>query len=136
MFRRVLRFLASASLLVLLSLQVIAQNCPDVTPAITGPASVREQQSGVEYFTPLIAGHTYVWSLPLGGGTLGSTRTDGTYTYQTVLWNQVSGGIQNFQVKLAETYANCTDTRILNVKVNPLLHAYFYYTYDPTGGCY
>ena len=136
MLRRYLRLIVSTAILVIFSGQLTAQGCLDVYPQILGPTSVREGQT-VEYFAPLVAGHTYNWSvIPSSGGNLVSTRDSANYKYQSIQWSNIPGvGSQDFQVKLTEAFG-CSKDAIIPVHVNPLLHAYFYYVPDTIHGCF
>jgi len=132
MLHRFLRLLVFTAILAVLSVQMNAAGCADVYPQILGPQSVREGQT-VTYFAPLVAGHTYLWSLPDGGGALGATSSDANYTYQTITWSTLNPA-QDFRVQLKETFT-CFVVTFITVHVNPQIHAYFYYQ-SPLGKCY
>ncbi len=116
-------------------------DCPDTQPFITGPDVICDQNSTLTYTygTPPTLGtptHSYQWSItPATGRTIvGSTTQNqlqvkwlnpGTYTIQITEWNN------------DPTFTGCTGivaTKTINVL--PLLHAYFYYEFDPAGGCF
>lgn len=79
------------------------------TPSISGLTTVC---TGTEYTysTPNVAGSTYVWSLPLGGGTFTSATNTNSVT---VIWN--AGGPR--QIQVVETNGLCQTTATANVNV-------------------
>lgn len=78
-------------------------------PAITGntmPCTEDEET----YSTPAVAGSTYAWSLPSGGGNILSGTTSNTFTVQWTLQGPRT-------VQVIETNGNCTATATLSVMV-------------------
>jgi fibronectin-binding autotransporter adhesin len=69
------------------SISVTTSTTP--TPVINGNQYVCANSTGNVYFTPNVAGHSYTWSLPAGGGSI----TAGGSTYScTVTWNSAATG--------------------------------------------
>lgn len=79
------------------------------TPSISGTTTVCTENV-VTYTTANVAGSTYAWSLPLGGGTITSGATSNTIT---VLWT-VPGPRS---VQVVETNGLCATTATVNVSV-------------------
>jgi hypothetical protein len=80
-------------------------------PSVTGPTPVCNGVT-VTYRTAKVGIHTYVWSLPLGGGSIvGLTTLDSL----VVQWTSTG----NYSVQVAET-GSSTVTNSLAVVVNPL----------------
>jgi len=137
MYYRLIRCLLLSILIVTATPRIWAQDAPladcfDAQPIIIGPDVVREGQS-VTYMTNAIPGHTYLWNLPAGGTIMPPANSNQI----TVLW-----GNNSTQTTLSVTEWNTSDAGCTGVVVSkditiqPLLHAYFYYEFDPTGGCY
>ena len=146
MFHRIFRCVLFLSLWILLIPGMRAQNsptldCPDTQPFITGADIVCDQNAALPYTysTPPTVGtptHSYQWSiLPSGGWSyFGVTtqnqlkvywQTPGVYTVKVTEWNN------------DPTFTGCIGKEVTKtVTVQPLLHAYFYYQFDPTGGCF
>lgn len=78
-------------------------------PAISGNATPCTTVAE-NYSTPAYPGSTFVWSLPLGGGTINSGVNSNTVN---VTWTAT--GARSIQV--VETNGNCTGTATLNVTV-------------------
>jgi hypothetical protein len=87
-------------------------NITDIpSPTVSGPSPVCNNET-VTYRTPRVGTHTYVWSLPLGGGMIiGSNLLD------TVVVQWTSQGVQ--RVKVVETGSE-SRADSLDVTVNPL----------------
>ncbi len=122
MYHTFMRYI-SAFLIMLItsSLSVNAQPCADTQPGISGSQAVTNSQLGVVYSTPNTPGHTYNWAVT------GGIITSGMGTNQiSVTWGAVGAGT----VSVTETNPalNCSTTVAKNVKIQPLLVAYFYYT--------
>lgn len=84
------------------------------TPAITGPSPVCQSSVGgtVIYSTPLVAGHTYSWSVT------GGTIVSGQNTSQiTVSW--ATPGAATVSVTETITAGGCTATITKNITVTP-----------------
>ena len=142
MFHRFFRCILLSFLLVAATPMVWAQDCPDTQPSITGADIACDQNASsviYTYSTPATTGtptHSYQWVVtPAAGRTIiGSTtsnqlqvkwQTVGTYTVQVT------------EVNNDPTFAGCIGkVATKTIKVQPLLHAYFYYEFDPLGGCY
>jgi len=142
MFHRFLRCILLAFLLAAVTPRLGAQTCPDTQPSITGADIACDQNASLvtyTYSTPATTGtptHSYQWVVtPAGGRTIiGATNTNqlqvkwlnvGTYTVQVT------------EVNNDPTFAGCTGVvATKTITVQPLLHAYFYYQFDPAGGCY
>jgi len=138
MFHRFLRSVFLSVFLFSAAVQVWSQPCPDTEPKITGPDVVCESPTNtVSYTTPEVTGHTYSWTVqrtsPGSGGwsVIGASnlaqfdvRWTGVGTYLITLTEGVNG-------------STCTAKQTtLAITVQPLLHAYFWYEYNPIGGCY
>lgn len=80
-------------------------------PDVTGPSPVCNNTT-VTYRTPKVGTHTYIWSLPLGGGTITGSNTLDTVVVQ---WTSVG----NRRVKVIETGSEARADS-LDVTVNPL----------------
>ncbi|MEI6455575.1 MAG: PKD domain-containing protein, partial [bacterium] len=143
MFYRSLRCIVLLTLLVAAIPGIQAQNaplavCPDTEPMITGPAVVCESALNVvKYSTPNVTGHSYSWSVqrtsPGSGGY--SIESSSNPNELFVRWTDVA----TFTITLQEGISGnpCTPKpAILNITSQPYLAAYFYYTFDPTFGCY
>jgi PKD repeat protein len=146
MFHRFFRCIILLTLLIVVTFNLRAQNaplldCPDTQPYITGADVVCDQNAALTYTysTPPTTGtptHSYQWTIsPATGRTIvGSTtqnqlqvkwQSPGTYTVQVTEWNN------------DPNFAGCVGiTSTKTVTVQPLLHAYFYYQFDPSGGCF
>jgi PKD repeat protein len=141
MFYRFIRCILLSTIVVAALSPVWSQNCPDTQPAITGADIACDQNASLTYTysTPATLGsptHSYLWEItPPGGWTIvGPTnqtqlqvkwQTVGTYTVKVTEWNNDPGFPGCVGVVATKT-----------VNVQPLLHAYFYYEFDPAGGCY
>ena len=137
MFHRFFSCILLSSLLFGATPMVWAQDCPDTQPTITGADIACDQNaSSVTYIykTPKTIGtptHSYFWEIsPVAGRTIiGPTNLD---TLQ-VKW-QTTG---TFTVKVTEwnndpTFSGCVGkTATKSITVQPLLHAYYYYEFDP-----
>lgn len=146
MFHRIIRCILLSSLLTVMMQGARAQyapgqDCPDTQPYITGADVVCDQNANLiyTYSTPQTLGtptHSYQWSItPATGMTIVGPvnqnqlqvkwQTPGTYTLQVTEWNN------------DPAFAGCTGIiTTKTISVQPLLHAYFYYQFDPEGGCY
>jgi len=116
----------------LLSYASLFAQCPDTQPVVIGPDVVRAGQT-VTYMTYAIPGHSYSWSLSGGGAISGSS----TNNQVTVAWgaNPTSATLSVSETNSA--VPGCTPVVAQRtITLQPLLHAYFYYQFDPTGGCY
>ena len=118
----------------LLSHALLLAQCRDTQPVVIGPDVVRAGQT-VTYMTNNIPGHTYLWSLS-GGGTISGLNN----TYQvTVVWGTnpaiTTGTLTVTEKNSADLPCTAVAASLL-VTTQPNLHAYFYYQFDPTGGCY
>lgn len=80
-------------------------------PEISGPTSVCNFET-VVYRTPKVGTHTYLWSLPLGGGTI-----VGSNTLDSVVVQWTGDGLR--RVKVVETGSESREDN-LDVTVNPL----------------
>ncbi len=122
MFHRLLLFLTCSFLLPGLTMVSLnATACADTQPAIAGAQIVSNNQSGVIYSTPNIPGHTYSWSI-----TGGVIISGGNTNQISVNWGVVGAG----SVTVTETNPSipCFTQVTKNVKIQPLLISYFYYT--------
>ncbi len=122
MFQRFLRYLTCSTLILgMTTFSLSAQTCADTQPEIAGTSIVCNNQTGVIYSTPNIAGHTYSWSLT--GGTIIS---GGSTNQISVTWGAVGTGA----VSVTETNPSipCSTTVSLSIKIQPLLVSYFYFT--------
>ena len=117
-------------------------DCPDTQPVITGADIACDQNASTviyTYSTPATTGtptHSYQWVVTpaIGRTIIGPTNQNqlqvkwqavGTYTVQVTEKND------------DPTFAGCVGkVATKTISVQPLLHAYYYYEYDPTGGCY
>ncbi len=140
MFHRFFRCILLSSLLVAITPQLRAQ-CPDTQPVITGADIACDQNASLTYTysTPATLGtptHSYLWDVtPAAGRTIVGPLNQNQLQ---VKWQSTG----TYTVKVTEVnndpaFSGCTGvvaTKI--VKVQPLLHAYFYYQFDPAGGCY
>ena len=142
MFHRFFRCILLSSLLIAATPRVWAQDCPDTQPVITGADIACDQNAAsvtYNYSTPATTGtptHSYQWVItPATGRTIvGPTNQNqlqvkwqatGTYTVQVTEWNN------------DPTFAGCVGkVATKTITVQPLLHAYFYYQFDPLGGCF
>ncbi len=142
MFHRLFRCILLSFLLVAATPMLWAQDCPDTQPTITGADIACDQNASLVnyvYSTPATTGtptHSYQWVVtPVAGRTIvGATNQNqlqvkwlsvGTYTIQLTEWNN------------DPTFTGCVGkVTSKTITVQPLLHAYFYYEFDPTGGCY
>ncbi|MEI6888655.1 MAG: PKD domain-containing protein [Bacteroidota bacterium] len=116
----------------LLSYASLFAQCRDTQPVVIGPDVVRAGQT-VTYMTNAIPGHTYIWSLPSGGSISGSSITNQV----TVVWGNTptTATLTINEKNSADLPCNAVSASI-TVAIQPLLHSYFYYQFDPTGGCY
>jgi len=134
---RFIRYLFLSSLLIVALQQTWAQDnpladCKDTQPFITGPDVVRISQT-FTYSSANITGHTYLWELTPGAGTITSTSN---LSECTVEWLTPGTGILSLTEENSAD-PGCTGVRYdLDITVHPLLQAYFYYEFDPAGGCY
>ncbi|MCX6247140.1 MAG: PKD domain-containing protein [Bacteroidetes bacterium] len=122
MFHRFLLYLTCTSLLLgVNSRSLNAQPCADTQPVIAGAQVVVNNQLGVIYSTPNIPGHTYLWNIVGGAITSG-----GNSSMVTVNWGPVGAG----SLSVTETNPSipCFSTVSKNIKIQPLLISYFYYT--------
>jgi len=142
MFHRFFRCILLSSLLIAATPRIWAQDCPDTQPVITGADIACDQNAAsvtYTYSTPATTGtptHSYQWAItPATGYTiLGASnqnqlqvkwQTVGTYTVQVTEWNN------------DPTFTGCIGkVATKTITVQPLLHAYFYYQFDPAGGCF
>lgn len=142
MFHRFFRCILLSSLLTAIVPEVWAQNCPDTQPVITGADIACDQNATLTYTysTPATIGtptHSYQWEITpaTGWSIVGPAnqnqlqvkwQTIGTYTVKVTEYNNDPA-----------FFPGCTGViATKTVNVQPLLHAYFYYQFDPTGGCY
>ncbi|MEI6681501.1 MAG: PKD domain-containing protein [Bacteroidota bacterium] len=142
MFHRFIHCILLSFLLVAATPSVWAQDCPDTQPTITGADIACDQNASsviYTYSTPATTGtptHSYQWVVtPVAGRTiLGST----TQNQLQVKWQTVGTyTVQVTEVNNDPAFAGCIGkVATKTIKVQPLLHAYFYYEFDPTGGCY
>ncbi|MDZ4745309.1 MAG: hypothetical protein SGJ05_04820, partial [bacterium] len=96
--------------------QVVVEAIP--SPSITGPVLVCGSTSS-NYSTPLVAGHTYVWSLTNAahGAFVGSTTSNSS----TILWNNPAPGatfVAQVNVVETATLAGCSNSALLGVTVH------------------
>lgn len=89
---------------------------PAPAPVISGPITVCATQN-YSYSTPLVAGHTYAWSITTGGGVF----TTPTNTNMVgITWDAVGAlTVRTIQVVETATLAGCATTTTLNVNVHP-----------------
>ena len=86
---------------------------PNIPPDLNGPAAACTNSVGTKYSTPLVAGHSYSWTI--SGGTI----TAGASTNSiTVSWGAAGSG----WVKISDTTiaTGNINTNTLNVTINPL----------------
>lgn len=87
------------------SITVVNTPAPYITPRTANQCL----NNVVNYSTPLIAGHSYVWTV------VGGTPASGTGNSITVTWNNVGPG----SVSVTETVGTYSGTDIVNVVVDP-----------------
>ncbi len=142
MFHRFFRCIFLSLALLTITSVAWAQDCPDTQPVITGADIACDQNAALvtyTYSTPATTGtptHSYQWVVtPATGRTIvGPTnqnqlqvkwQSTGSYTVQVTEWNN------------DPTFAGCVGkVATKTITVQPLLHAYFYYQFDPAGGCF
>ncbi len=127
-----LRLIFISGFLLLCHASLLAQTCPDTQPVVIGPDVVRAGQT-VTYLTNAIPSHTYLWTVA-GSGTISGSNTSNQVT---IVWGGTPTTALLSVTEVNTTVAGCTGvTAQKTVTLQPLLHAYFYYQFDPTGGCY
>jgi uncharacterized Tic20 family protein len=84
---------------------------PLPTPVISGPATVCQNDAGVIYSTPPVAGNTYVWVVTGGIVTAGAGTNQITVTWTTA-------GLGSVQVTESITATSCATTVSIPVQVN------------------
>ncbi len=87
------------------SITVVNTPAPYITPRTANQC----YNNVVNYSTPLIAGHSYVWTV------VGGTPSSGTGNTITVTWNSVGPG----SVSVTETVGTYSGTDIVNVVIDP-----------------
>ncbi|MCX6281325.1 MAG: PKD domain-containing protein [Bacteroidetes bacterium] len=126
-----LRLIFISGFLLLFHASLFAQ-CPDTQPVVIGPDVVRAGQT-VTYMTYSIPSHTYAWSVPAGGSIIGSAVSNQV----TVTWGNTPTTATISVLETNTLVPGCTAVQAQKtITVQPLLHSYFYYQFDPTGGCY
>jgi PKD repeat protein len=127
-----LRLIFISGFLLLCRATLLAQTCPDTQPVVIGPDVVRAGQT-VTYWTNAIPGHTYLWATPAGGSISGSN----TSNQVTIVWGGTPTTTTLAVTEVNTAVAGCTGVMAQKtITLQPLLHSYFYYQFDPTGGCY
>ncbi|MCX6286771.1 MAG: PKD domain-containing protein, partial [Bacteroidetes bacterium] len=127
-----LRLIFISGFLLLLQASLIAQQCPDTQPVVIGPDVVRAGQT-VTYMTYAIPNHTYAWSVSGGGSIVGSPASNQV----TIAWGNTPTTATVSVNEINSLVPGCTSVQAQKtITLQPLLHAYFYYQFDPTGGCY
>jgi len=127
-----LRLIFISGFLLICRASLLAQPCPDTQPVVIGPDVVRAGQT-VNYWTNAIPGHTYLWATPAGGAISGSN----TSNQVTIVWGTTPATTTLSVTEVNTAVNGCTGvTAQKTITLQPLLHAYFYYQFDPTGGCY
>ena len=116
----------------LLNIASLYSQCPDTQPVVIGPDVVRAGQT-VTYMTYAIPGHNYSWSLSGSGTITGSATTNQI----TVAWGNTPASATLTVSETNSAVPGCTAKQAQKtITLQPLLHAYYYYQFDPTGGCY
>ena len=127
-----LRLIFLSGFLLFLPTVLLAIDCPDTQPVVIGPDVVRAGQT-VTYMTYAIPGHTYLWTISGGGSISGSN----TSNQVTVVWGNTPTTATLSVTEINSAVPGCVGIQVSRtVTLQPLLHAYFYYQFDPTGGCY
>jgi len=118
--------LISISGFLLLNLASLIAQCPDTSPVVIGPDVVRAGQT-VNYSTYAIPGHTYSWNCREAavlqpGAAPTRWPWHGIQHPRRPPWLWVRPTLQ---------CPGCTPVQASKtITVQPLLHAYFYYTFD------